>query len=91
MSDLLPYRALVGGSTQGIGRAVAQLLAERGCGLTLLARNEDRLRETVAALPTPTGHVHIKATLHVIGIARIEAPVCAFKDVYKVHIVSILR
>ncbi|MDQ2794061.1 MAG: SDR family oxidoreductase [Bacteroidota bacterium] len=58
MSDLLPYRALVGGSTQGIGRAVAQLLAERGCGLTLLARNEDRLRETVAALPTPTGHVH---------------------------------
>ena len=58
MSDLLPYRALVGGSTQGIGRAVAQLLAERGCGLTLLARNEARLRETVAALPAPTGHVH---------------------------------
>ena len=58
MTDLLPYRALVGGSTQGIGRAVAQLLADRGCALTLLARNEDRLRETVAALPTPTGHQH---------------------------------
>ena len=58
MSDLLAYRALVGGSTQGIGRAVAQLLAERGCALTLLARNEDRLRETVAALPAPTGHTH---------------------------------
>ena len=56
--DLLPYRALVGGSTQGIGRAVAQLLAERGCALTLLARNEDRLRETAAALPAPTGHQH---------------------------------
>ena len=56
--DLLPYRALVGGSTQGIGRAVAQLLAERGCAVTLLARNEDRLRETAAALPTPTGHTH---------------------------------
>ena len=51
-------RALVGGSTQGIGRAVAQALAERGCALTLLARNEVRLRETVAALPTPTGQVH---------------------------------
>jgi 3-oxoacyl-[acyl-carrier protein] reductase len=56
--DLLPYRALVGGSTQGIGRAVAQLLAERGCAVTLLARNEDRLRETVAALPAPTGQAH---------------------------------
>ena len=56
--DLLPYRALVGGSTQGIGRAVAIALAERGCAVTLLARNEDRLRETVAALPAPTGHTH---------------------------------
>ena len=56
--DLLPYRALVGGSTQGIGRAVAVALAERGCAVTLLARNEDRLRETVAALPAPTGHTH---------------------------------
>jgi len=56
--DLLPYRALVGGSTQGIGRAVAQALAERGCGVTLLARHEARLRETAAALPTPTGQRH---------------------------------
>ncbi|WP_226163037.1 SDR family oxidoreductase [Hymenobacter terricola] len=56
--DLLPYRALVGGSTQGIGRAVALALAERGCAITLLARNEDRLRETVAALPALNGPVH---------------------------------
>ena len=56
--DLLPYRALVGGSTQGIGRAVAHALAERGCAVTLLARHEDRLRKTAAELPTPTGHAH---------------------------------
>jgi len=56
--DLLPYRALVGGSTQGIGRAVAQALAERGCTVTLLARHEDRLRETAAALPTPARQAH---------------------------------
>ncbi len=56
--DLLPYRALVGGSTQGIGRAIAVALAERGCGVTLLARNEDSLRETLAALPAPTGQAH---------------------------------
>ena len=51
-------RALVGGSTQGIGRAVAQALAESGCAVTLLARNEARLRETAATLPTPAGQTH---------------------------------
>ncbi|WP_201977654.1 SDR family oxidoreductase [Hymenobacter rubidus] len=51
-------RALVGGSTQGIGRAVAVALAESGCAITLLARNEQRLRETAAELPTPTGQAH---------------------------------
>ncbi|HEX8656282.1 MAG TPA: SDR family oxidoreductase [Hymenobacter sp.] len=56
--DLLPYRALVGGSTQGIGRAVALALAERGCTVTLLARNEARLRETVAGLPTTNSQSH---------------------------------
>ena len=58
LMDLHPYRALVGGSTQGIGRAVAQALAARGCAVTLLARDEARLRETAAALPAPTGHAH---------------------------------
>ncbi|UOQ98171.1 SDR family oxidoreductase [Hymenobacter sp. 5317J-9] len=51
-------RALVGGSTQGIGRAVAEALAENGCAITLLARNEDRLREVAAELPTPAGQTH---------------------------------
>jgi len=55
---LLPYRALVGGSTQGIGRAVAVALAEAGATVTLLARNETALREVAAALPTPAGQNH---------------------------------
>ena len=55
---LTSRRALVGGSTQGIGRAVAQLLAEQGCAITLLARNEARLQETAAALPTPGAAHH---------------------------------
>ena len=36
--------ALVCGSTQGIGRATALLLAEEGANVTLLARNEDKLK-----------------------------------------------
>ena len=55
MRDLFPYRALVGGSTRSIGRAVARLLAERGGGLTLLARHEDCPRET--------GYVHVHCQL----------------------------
>ena len=57
-ASLLPYRALVGGSTQGIGRAVAQALAERGCGVTLLARDAERLAEIAAELPTTNGQTH---------------------------------
>ncbi|SNC77215.1 3-oxoacyl-[acyl-carrier protein] reductase [Hymenobacter gelipurpurascens] len=50
--------ALVGGSTQGIGQAIAEELAQRGATVTLLARNEERLREVAAALPTPAGQQH---------------------------------
>jgi 3-oxoacyl-[acyl-carrier protein] reductase len=56
--DLLSQRALVGGSTQGIGRAVAEELARRGATVVLLARHEARLREAAAALPTPHGQQH---------------------------------
>jgi 3-oxoacyl-[acyl-carrier protein] reductase len=56
--QLSPYHALVGGSTQGIGRAVAEALASQGATVTLLARNEARLREAAAALPTPAGQSH---------------------------------
>ena len=54
----LPYHALVGGSTQGIGRAVAEALAEAGATVTLISRNEAALRAVAAALPTPTGQTH---------------------------------
>jgi len=44
-------RALVGGSTQGIGWATAVALAEAGAEVTLLARNADRLAERLTDLP----------------------------------------
>ncbi len=55
--DLTGKRAFVCGSTQGIGRASAVALAELGANITLIARNEDELRKTVAALPTK-GQLH---------------------------------
>ncbi|NNK71301.1 MAG: SDR family oxidoreductase [Flavobacteriaceae bacterium] len=43
--------ALVCGSTQGIGKATAIALAKEGVRVTLMARNEDRLKEVLQELP----------------------------------------
>ncbi len=42
--------ALVCGSTQGIGKAIAIGLAEEGANITLIARNEEKLKEVLALL-----------------------------------------
>ncbi len=51
-------RALVCGSTQGIGKAAAIELASLGASVTLLARNADQLRATAAELPASAGQSH---------------------------------
>lgn len=51
-------RALVCGSSRGIGRACAGKLAERGAAVTLVARDEAGLRSVLATLPTPDGQRH---------------------------------
>lgn len=56
--DLNGYTALVCGSSQGIGRAIAMEMAASGAGIILLARNEDRLKATLAELPVPSGQKH---------------------------------
>ena len=49
--ELKNKNALVCGSTQGIGMATAILLAGEGVNVTLIARNEEKLRKIVAQLP----------------------------------------
>ncbi|MBK7886414.1 MAG: SDR family oxidoreductase [Bacteroidetes bacterium] len=50
--------ALVCGSTQGIGRAAAQEIARLGAHVILLARNEEKLRDTLSSLDTTMGQSH---------------------------------
>ncbi|MDF2192531.1 SDR family oxidoreductase [Paraflavitalea sp. CAU 1676] len=50
--------AVIGGSTQGIGFAIAQELAGLGATCILLARNETTLKEVAATLPKPHGQQH---------------------------------
>ena len=51
-------RALIGGSSQGIGKAVAELMAERGAEVTLLARNPERLQSVCDGLACNHGQSH---------------------------------
>lgn len=51
--DLVGRHALVGGSTQGIGRACAEHLARRGANVTLIARHVEGLEHVVQQLPRP--------------------------------------
>lgn len=50
--DLTGKRAVVCGSTQGIGRATAEEFAQMGAEVILVARNEEKLKAEVAKLPS---------------------------------------
>ena len=50
--------ALVCGSTQGIGKAIAEELAVMGATVILMARNAEKLQQVAAGLPSPHGQEH---------------------------------
>lgn len=56
--ELKNKTALVCGSTQGIGKAAALELASLGANIVLLARNEDKLKETIKVLDYSQGQKH---------------------------------
>ncbi len=43
-------RAIVTGATRGIGRAIADTLADEGCNVAICARYSNQISETVKAL-----------------------------------------
>ncbi|MBD1259517.1 SDR family oxidoreductase [Maribacter polysiphoniae] len=50
--------ALIGGSSRGIGKAIAEQLAESGASVTLMSRSEEKLQKIIADLPTDQGQNH---------------------------------
>ncbi len=57
--DLTGKKALVGGSSKGIGLGVATELANSGASVCLMARNESRLKEIVSQLPSSNNHSYL--------------------------------
>jgi len=51
--------AIICGSTDGIGKASALLMAKRGASLTLVARNEKKLDQTLSELSKDHGQMHL--------------------------------
>jgi 3-oxoacyl-[acyl-carrier protein] reductase len=78
--------ALVCGSTQGIGLAAARELAALGARIILLARNEDKLREAAAALPTPASQAHSYLVADFAHTQQVHEVVTAFVKDNEVHI-----
>lgn len=56
--SLYNKKALIGGSSRGIGRAIAQQLAASGASVTVVARNGDQLSSLISNLPTDKGQQH---------------------------------
>jgi len=57
--DLTGKKALVGGSSKGIGLGIAIELANSGASVCLMARNEPRLKEIVDQLPNSSIHSYL--------------------------------
>ena len=64
--DLSGRTALLTGATGGLGRAIAEALAERGAGVILSARKPEALEQLAAELPG-SGHRTIPADLSQAG------------------------
>lgn len=56
--NLKNKQALVGGASAGIGKAIAEQLAESGASVTLLSHSEGKLKNIVDQLPTDQGQKH---------------------------------
>jgi 3-oxoacyl-[acyl-carrier protein] reductase len=56
--NLKNKNALICGSTAGIGKASAMELADLGVNITLIARNENKLKKVLSELPTNQGQNH---------------------------------
>lgn len=80
INNLINKTALVCGSTQGIGKAVAIGLAKKGANIILVARNEDKLQEVKAELSTEYGQKHDIIAVDFSDYNRVKNAISSFVD-----------
>jgi 3-oxoacyl-[acyl-carrier protein] reductase len=85
--SLIGKKALVGGSSGGIGKAIAQQLAASGASVTIMARNEEKLKTTLKSLTTPEGQNH---QYLVVDFSDYEGYKKIIANYFKINTVNIL-
>lgn len=76
--DLKGKTAFVGGSTQGIGWATAQIMANAGAEVVLLGRNPEVLAKNQKTLEDQTGRVHFHVTANFTDTQNLQEKISAF-------------
>jgi 3-oxoacyl-[acyl-carrier protein] reductase len=78
--------ALICGSTQGIGLAIAEELALLGANCILLARNEEKLKEILPTLHKAQGQEHKYAVADFAGVESVKTVARELVNQSPVHI-----
>ena len=84
--DLSGKYALVGGSSKGIGRAIAERLAASGASVTLMARSEELLKSIIAQLDTSQGQQHQYLVVDFSNFSAFASQMDAYFESNKVDI-----
>lgn len=84
--DLREKKAVVCGSTQGLGYASAVELALLGCSVVLMARNEEKLKAAVSTLDVSKGQSHQYLIADFADTAGVKAAIGSFVKENSVHI-----
>ncbi|WP_318343029.1 SDR family oxidoreductase [Flagellimonas baculiformis] len=79
--------ALVGGSSKGIGEAIARQLASSGASVTLMARSEERMKAIVREMDTSQGQQHHYL---VVDFSNFEAFKARISTFFNHHTIDIL-
>lgn len=83
--DLTGKMALVCGSTQGIGQAIAMELAAMGANIVLMARNEGKLQQVASELPNNNQH-HQHLTADFSDPSQVKEVIDQFVEHNDIHI-----
>ena len=77
--SLLGKKAFIGGSSQGIGFAIAESMAACGADITLTSRNEAKLKEAVTKLPRRRGQHHDYLVIDFGDLKKLEKSLAKYQ------------
>ena len=79
-------KALVGGATRGLGNAIAIQLAQCGAEVTLMARNEEKLKTALSGLSADSGQRHNYLVVDFADFENFKTVIAAWFENHQVDI-----